>query len=333
MGYPYDTLVPAAILLDNPGITADEFIRRLDEVKSEGTRSWNYHEGLHGLAVILKLLKSQEFEEAEKRNRDPELNFWVKLLHIDGRDGLDKIVYEITTREAERFPEAIVESHFSDYAEGRIGDDHYVTGLPKGSQLFRVLEVLKEENPIIRDRSQVYCSQTLRVIPFRLIERKTNYTSLASLIKDHSEYDPKFMYDWSPESGEIWTGNADNQFRWLRKQDGYFLDEQWVRDNVSRKGVRLLETYDWADLILTAEAIRTKFWKVLQRRGLEHMDEFLETHPEVKERYAEAIWDSHTSLFAKQKRMTHTELIRMRLEARINAEVAQRLSEELIKQP
>jgi len=110
-------------------------------------------------------------------------------------------------------------------------------------------------------------------------------------------------------------------------------DEQWVRDNVSRKGVRLLETYDWADLILTAEAIRTKFWKVLQRRGLEHMDEFLETHPEVKERYAEAIWDSHTSLFAKQKRMTHTELIRMRLEARINAEVAQRLSEELIKQP
>ncbi|MFH1650001.1 MAG: hypothetical protein ABIA93_05610 [Candidatus Woesearchaeota archaeon] len=75
MGRPNNRLVPAAILLDNPGINRDEFVHLLNQVRSTAICEYNlehpwdscgileghdfedseYHRGPHGLATILDL--------------------------------------------------------------------------------------------------------------------------------------------------------------------------------------------------------------------------------------------------------------------------------------
>ena len=69
MGYPHDCLVPAAILLDNPGMTRDEFVSLLDGTHSSSLSEFDYgvpwdshyakeltyHGGLEELAGILGL--------------------------------------------------------------------------------------------------------------------------------------------------------------------------------------------------------------------------------------------------------------------------------------
>ncbi len=74
MGYAYHELIPAAILLDNPGITKDVFVQKLDQThftagrvnsrarwsthKHQGYIDDYYHKGLEGLAVVLGLDES-----------------------------------------------------------------------------------------------------------------------------------------------------------------------------------------------------------------------------------------------------------------------------------
>src|SRR3989344_1701856 len=87
MGFPYNELIPPAILLDNPGITKEEFVRLLDKTHSfsfcefEKEDPWNcsahieyedkkYHQGLEGLACILNLEYSEQYKKFHKNSVD-----------------------------------------------------------------------------------------------------------------------------------------------------------------------------------------------------------------------------------------------------------------------
>lgn len=69
----------------------------------------------------------------------------------------------------------------------------------------------------------------------------------------------------------------------------------------------------YTDLILTCEVIKKKDWRVLQYRGYEHLDDFLKQNPDSYQAYQKAVWDSHTSLYAKKEKLTNTQLLRGRL--------------------
>jgi len=86
MGYPYHTLVTPAILLDNPGITREEYIQLLDRVHThslyefgKGCR-WSsvkrkvedncYHKGIKGLAELLNLTTTQQWRDFNEVGSD-----------------------------------------------------------------------------------------------------------------------------------------------------------------------------------------------------------------------------------------------------------------------
>lgn len=70
----------------------------------------------------------------------------------------------------------------------------------------------------------------------------------------------------------------------------------------------------YTDLILTVGALRHNAWKVLSRNGRKHLDAFLRGFPDVRADYARAVWDSHTSFYAKSKGMTLFEFLRARIQ-------------------
>ena len=91
MGYACNGLIPAAILLENPGITCEEFVELLNKTHSTCCASipkdapWQYHkiddyknfeegwfnEGLHGLAsCVLNLPKTEQYEKIQKQKKD-----------------------------------------------------------------------------------------------------------------------------------------------------------------------------------------------------------------------------------------------------------------------
>lgn len=73
--------------------------------------------------------------------------------------------------------------------------------------------------------------------------------------------------------------------------------------------------FGYTDLILTAEAIRNKAWKLLSRRGLSHKLAFLEDFPQANERYTKAVIDAEASFNARNRGLTTTDFLRMRLGA------------------
>ena len=102
---------------------------------------------------------------------------------------------------------------------------------------------------------------------------------------------------------------TEGKFFWRIEEGRYFLDGKTF-DRITA-GLTSVQ-YGYTDLILTAEAIKHGAWKLLSRRGLKHIPDFLRDFPDSRERYRRAIWDSHTSLYAKRKGMTVNEFLRMR---------------------
>jgi len=72
--------------MDNPGLTREEFVKKLDETHSTSLRKYkskepwsyydkesedhSYHDGLYGLASFLRLKDSQEFVKFQQPSKD-----------------------------------------------------------------------------------------------------------------------------------------------------------------------------------------------------------------------------------------------------------------------
>jgi len=283
MGYPYHELIPAAILLENPGIRREEFVKLLNQTdhhtgrvrEDENKYPWDlqtpdglyidrdHHTGLHGLAQILRLDYREEYlcyadEYYAKNNRNQgyhtyarkENGKWKNPIHVvnEGRDFL----------------------------------------------IFSELKQLTEEH----------------------YEDVRYFLDLNKLVKEYPQFSPDYMYEFSPDSGSFSIPDANNSrdFRWIKKGDLYYLDTETFRKiPAAFTGNHGSRYYGYTDLLLTAEAIKQNAWKLLSRKGLEHLEEFYRDFPESRRRLEKAIWDGHSSSYAKKQRMTNTELLRWRL--------------------
>ena len=101
-------------------------------------------------------------------------------------------------------------------------------------------------------------------------------------------------------------------FAWVKVNDRYSLAPETF-DRISAGSNTTAMSFGYTDLVLTAEAIRNRAWKILSYKGLKHSPRFMRYFPEARKRYSRAVWDSHTSLSAKQQNMTISDLLRFRI--------------------
>ena len=123
------------------------------------------------------------------------------------------------------------------------------------------------------------------------------------------------MYDFSQTEGELNCSYRFEKFKWKKVNDEYFLDWETFRDipgtSVGDDGRPNPLTLTYTGLILTAEAIRHRAWKLLSAYGLAYLDDFLTTFPDSKRRDDLAVEDAFgPHLALKEGDITPEEFVR-----------------------
>lgn len=302
MGYPYHELITPAILLDNPGLTREEFTSHFQNIPQcdgileyKNTDPWdivspeNFFRS-DELARRLYLEYSQTYIDFQTKKRDAS-GCWIYPPELKKTESGYEVIKHIDN-ELGSFESIEIEWEWN-IEEGKsinVEDDND----------YLVDKVLKNNEN----------QYTLEVQPIKLISEVEVFSSEEELFEKWPQFKPENMYDWSQTKGEFKVLMGEKSFLWKNINGRFFLDKKTF-DHIPysfRSG-----NYGYTDMILTKEAIRHQAWKLLSRRGLVHLHDFLEDFPDSKAEYEKAIWDSHTSLWAKSKEMNHFELIRMRV--------------------
>ncbi|MBX4212125.1 hypothetical protein KW787_01565 [Candidatus Pacearchaeota archaeon] len=346
MGYPYSAFIPAAILLDNPGITKEKFAKLLFQTNStengvskytrwdlsnmrERKSEYNdYHRGIQSVAYFFGILKSENFGEQyhSKLRKDRNgLEYGGQRLEVysERLKGKWKNSFVVVTQKPSVTSRKLCEDIFqtnedhleetevgSIFKEGEVVDrdffDHSI-----GADYIRVEEYLGG----YRDSETPWRKNHLmRVRKINLAFEKEKFSNLEDVIEKHNHFDPNFMYDFSPSEGNLEGGMLiRSAFRWKKIDDKYYLDEDYSFGHLPSGILDGGGYFGYTDLIVTAEAIKNKAWKILSYKGLNHASSCFKRFPKVRKRYEQAVWDSHTSLAAKKKKMTNNQLLRWRL--------------------
>ena len=145
MGYPYNDLIAPAIAYSSPGITREEFTELLDKTHSSyhnynADDAWDlyderyqdrkYHEGLEGLAEMLRLKKSEEYKEFIKPKADKNGVLIQSPYMLPAREGkpyrFEVIIHEKNVIEA---PKLVEELSFVRLEEGDVWQDCMSLGM------------------------------------------------------------------------------------------------------------------------------------------------------------------------------------------------------------
>ncbi len=330
MGVPYNKLVAPAVLFLNPCVTREEYIQLLENTHSSCFReynsdeSWDYfdprmddarfHGGLEGLARILGLKKSTKYKEFQEGHYDENGLFVRPPCMLPARDGAqhryEVIIHQENVIEA---PKTVDSCAWDKLTIGDIWEETMM-----GAESGIVTKIMEEEF-IGREDSEEdgWVDSTgpkynykMEIKPIRGAYGEQRYKTQEDLRKEWPQFHPDFVYEWAKERGHFVDSDGVDKFSWMREGDKYSLDPKTF-DVIPASGFCRM-AMGYTDLILTAEAVRHNAWKVLSYKGMKYLDWFLRDFPEAKSRYDLAVWDSHTSLFAKMKGMTITELLRFR---------------------
>ncbi len=313
MGFPYHELIPAAILLDTPGLTKNELGKKLLSTHYsagvvERSAPWDTHEKresftFQDLPRILGLKYSRAFLEFKRTRRD--------------QNGISLFAPEMRTAFQETKDSLVAESYqVITHVDNELGEMQTISvsnsdrrNIHEGQVVEFIDEYLEGTNYWVRSivgrRAQVQ-----RVTP--QIQTET-FATLDDLYSEWPQFRPENMFDFSQAKGDFVSGWTEG-FMWKLVDGKYYLDEQTFNQISASFGeAHDFYSFGYTDLILTAEAIKQGAWKLLSYRGLIHLGDFLRQFPDSRARYEQAVWDSHTSLAAKRKGMTNTQFLRMRL--------------------
>lgn len=341
MGYAYTGLIPAAVLFSNPGITKEKFIELLDSCHSCWTAGYSkyakwgsyrykfedkdWHQGLEGLAKILRLEESAKFKEFEKiqDSRKDERGLWLNpLQYYDPQEYKTPKKYGFKVIEIAEHISNELDEPRTIFDESnvalKVGDvwtkpyNDHDNGASIVTKIFS--EILKlDEKGDIADGNIPFIYE-MEVRPIRKKYKYHKFKREQDFFKKFPWFHPEFRYDFSQRSGTIYTGAylSSNNFKWIQKDEKYYLDEEATFNSIPASTFGTM-TFGYTDLILTAEAIKQKAWKLFSYKGKKHMYYFLRKFRDSRLSYERAVWDSHTCLWAKQKGMTNNELLRQRL--------------------
>jgi hypothetical protein len=308
MGVPYHELIPAAILLDSPGLNREELGEKLQEAQYSAGQvpenaPWDASEDgksftPEDLPRILGLRYSETFQQFQEPGKDTNgMPLSAPNLETDFQVAEGSLL-------AKRYK---VISHIGNSLGELISLPTDSSTIRAGDTASYIDNYLEETNYFVRsvdgNRAQV---QEITA----LIKTET-FETLEDLYRVWPQYRPENMFDFSQTNGRFNSGWSEG-FLWKLADGKYYLDEATLDQIPAGFSIRDL-TMGYTDLILTAEAIRHGAWKLLSYRGLSHLGDFLREFPDSRARYEKAVWDSHTSLFAKKREMTYIDFLRMRL--------------------
>ena len=347
MGYTYDELIAPAILLDNPGLNKKEFIDALANTHSGGGESgeeipWDkkgtfnrYHYGLEGLVGILGLSESAEYLQFIKGSYD-ENGRHLRAPFLQKVDP-EHSDYQVGLHTGYIFgrPRKLMFQSSHKYQEGSS-----LTRFSYGVDFINVKDERKIVNSVIskivkeEERAEDDYIYDVRARTIRPVIETEYFHDVDSLLAKWPQLHPEYRWDFSQEKGIFDIDLGSGSFRWMMKDGRYYLDP--ISYDLMTAGFgNFYASFDsngfndrkreddsffgYTDLILTAEAIRQGAWKLLSYRGHQHAESFVRDFPDSGERYSRAVWDAHSSIAAKKRKMTHSELLRMQLIGGISA--------------
>src|SRR3989344_4005837 len=340
MGYAYHELVLPAIMLDNPGLTRDEIVETLGQThysehqKQDPDSPWDvyppkepdsYQVRLRKLAEWLRLGVSEAFKDFQSPKKD-EAGFLLRAPKLDylqlwkGKPTPKAIwVYQITTHLGNRLGSTQIFSTLSS-DEIKVGEDAkdvehlfneptvYVTKILNGISRKQEEWLFEGEDPSYQYR------YTLGLTPADPITEEEIYRTEDELYAAWPQFGPEFRFDFGQQNGKFEVSRTASRFMWINQGGRYYFNPQsfdhmdaGFRTNKDKSYL----IYGYTDLIVTAEAIRQRAWKLLSRRGRDFIWDFFIDFPDSRQRYEQAVWDAHTSLAAKKKGMTNTQFIRL----------------------
>jgi len=336
MGYAYNELVAPAVLFRNPGITREEFVKLLGETHTSWhygynpEQTWNeynpeyeedrYHNGLEGLASILRLPNTEQFCKFQESKVD-ENGLFVRAPYVlPAREGAD-YKFEVIIHERNRIgkPKRMKSEYsFEKLKPGDVWEEPQM-----GCECGLVTEILREQF-VGRDGQKDELDEHAEgpqyeydfvILPIRGIWSMRKYKSKERLHRSWPVFHPDNVFDWNVQSGSFYLGpyfNTDT-FRWKKKDKKYLLDEltfDLIPASMNCAGSIGL---GYTDLILTAEAIKHNAWKLISYKGRAHLQDFLKDFPDSRAEYERAVWDSHTSLSAKLQGLSVSDFLRFRM--------------------
>jgi hypothetical protein len=351
MGATHNEFIPAAILLENPGITLAEFDERIRQVgpfrdyrfDMIGYNSVNWH----SLGIFTKynngqigLAKEVLSMPVRKKSISPNpKDIWgVGRLEIIPRLGDNcwlEPEYLVNTYLGNRLENEHV-ARMNVFKKFRKGQElrkmeadeghYYLNGnrvdIPKDNQdrnrceMFIVEDILETGKSKIAEQDAEY--QVLRLKLIVPEYRQERFESLEELAKAYPSLSPYRLFDFSQESGELSRGNRFNaKMKWLRKNKGYYLDTKSILD------IKSLGIYDWlhadflwGSIVLTAEAIKHEDWEMLEYcSGDERpgiLAKFLVDHPESKARHDNSVMQFYDCKDACMRELSNSEWLRER---------------------
>lgn len=324
MGIPFNELLVPAVLLDNPGITREEFIRLLGTLKPAMPTIYTAPT-LYNLAEVLHLSNTAAFTAFRNSQKDPVVGYLREDFNPRCSHQDYSINHCVFTTSHTFEPEDVFEEEFLEIPEIGIHCSSYDTTL--------ITEVLSAERYANDDfYPEGYC-HSVRFKGQRVlfdIKHRT-FPTLEALIEAYPQYHPDAVYDWMQPFGSLHPGYPvvdKTEFRWLQQDGKYSLDVPWLCNHTppQRQWPRWME-WSYTDLLLTAEAIRTETWHALDylhdgipmtlhlkdRNYSEPAFDSILKNPQSRKRYETAVWDSHTSLYAAARQYTITELLLLRM--------------------
>ncbi len=329
MGEANAILIPAAILLDNPGITREEFAELLGKTHATNLDvvdgKFN-HTSLYGLARILNLDKTRKYKNRKEYRLDKNgLRLFYPSLDVKQRKKKKLWIQ----------PQLNVNCHLENRLEDKVKEDEGFSnyrlevgdiwrGLFEDDKCALVVDILDELD--MRDAhlfddvgSLIEFRYKLKIRELEIVRRTDSFSSVDELAEKYPKLGPDYMYDFSKEKGILNCGRAgEDAYRWIQENNRYHLDTDYTFRHIP-ESIRSKRTMPWGytDLILTAEAIKHEEWRVLESKRNNSLGDFLARWPDSKARYDKAVWDSHMSLFAKQKGLTNSEYLRLRLNPQV----------------
>lgn len=283
MGRWYSELIPPAILLDHPGITADKYSAAISDAnKEEGEKPY----------LLPKLLdlpeKPEEFTVGPYGYELPP-----PRLAVDRNPYRVQLVTGIKLGRPE-----IGSTTSEEITQGQL--------LEIPGQLRPCLV-----NNILSNGQFEY----LRVFP--QIESES-FESTEELFKKYPQLRPENVYDLQTPSGRFCSPNKTyrglENIGWKNVNGRYYFDEETF-NRIPEGGCLRNRNVGYTDIILTAEIVRRKRWDLLDIESTsEAKESFLKRFPSSKKRVEKAVWDAQTSMFAKEHDLTNLELMHRRLE-------------------
>lgn len=325
MGYMYHELVIPAFLLDNPGLTKEELVERFSRMPSgldhfeedfplEGRfdSAFPLMKNLDEFADKFRIKYKQEFIDFDSNRKEDENGLYIDSPKIhEPENSQYKYVVVIHKENIVHPPKRTTQWSWHELSIGSIWEE-----VQNGEETGIVRKIFEVINSPSGNEDEPCDGPSYRYdMELSLIEEKYDiekFMTEEDLFEKWPQFHPENKFDFSQESGSFFAGMNSDQYHWYQKNSRYYLDKEKTFNRIPAGTAKSIK-YGYTDLILTAEAVKHSAWKIISYRGKDHMEQFLKAFPDSVKRYNKAVWDSHTSIYAKEKGITVNELLRLRM--------------------